>query len=223
MENFTSVLLNNTGNITHPLFNSIDGLFSFMRFQKSDLLLPYVSYLFYITKQSSVKQTSLIRKFFHFYNMCKNGFLTLTRKQAVRALIQRRVRYGELVGVALEGAGKQEHWATPEALAEGREPSGLVHILSPFDPLIIQRKRTHPHLRLRASLRGLCAEAQTQVRLFRAAVLVGEDIVAALDLKTDRQNRKLLVQKWNWAARASGEGRGAGWLQAAYRGSAPSL
>jgi hypothetical protein len=29
-------------------------------------------------------------------------------------------------------------------------------------------------------------------------VLVGDDIVAALDLKTDRRSRKLLLQKWNW-------------------------
>ena len=29
-------------------------------------------------------------------------------------------------------------------------------------------------------------------------VLVGDDIVAAIDLKADRQNRKLLLQKWSW-------------------------
>jgi uncharacterized protein len=33
-------------------------------------------------------------------------------------------------------------------------------------------------------------------------VLVGREIVAALDLKTDRQNRKLLLQKWNWVGHA---------------------
>jgi hypothetical protein len=33
---------------------------------------------------------------------------------------------------------------------------------------------------------------------FALPVLVGEDIVAALDLKTDRQKRKLLMQKWTW-------------------------
>ena len=33
---------------------------------------------------------------------------------------------------------------------------------------------------------------------FALPVLVGDDIVAALDLKADRQNRKLLMQKWNW-------------------------
>jgi uncharacterized protein YcaQ len=138
--------------------------------------------------------------------------LDAPRKQAVRALIQRRVRYGELVGVALEGAGKQEHWATPEALAEGREPSGLVHILSPFDPLIIQRKRTHLIFDYEHRFEAYVPKPKRKFGYFALPVLVGEDIVAALDLKTDRQNRKLLMQKWNWVGpgkAAKGEARAA--------------
>src|SRR4030088_1806445 len=37
-------------------------------------------------------------------------------KPSIRRLIEARVRRGELAPVALEGAGKQEHWARPEAL-----------------------------------------------------------------------------------------------------------
>ena len=37
-------------------------------------------------------------------------------KPSVRRLIEARVRRNELVPVALEGAGKQEHWALPETL-----------------------------------------------------------------------------------------------------------
>ena len=37
---------------------------------------------------------------------------------------------------------------------------------------------------------------------FALPVLVGDEIVAAIDLKTDRKNRKLLMQKWSWVARA---------------------
>ena len=33
---------------------------------------------------------------------------------------------------------------------------------------------------------------------FALPVLVDDDIVAAIDLKTDREKRKLLVQKWTW-------------------------
>jgi hypothetical protein len=138
--------------------------------------------------------------------------LDAPRKQAVRALIQRRVRYGELVGVALEGAGKQEHWASPEALAEGREASGLVHILSPFDPLIIQRKRTHLIFDYEHRFEAYVPKPKRKFGYFALPVLVGEDIVAALDLKTDRQNRKLLMQKWSWVGpgkAAKGEARAA--------------
>ena len=129
--------------------------------------------------------------------------LDAPRKSAVRAEIARRVRQGELVGVALDGAGKHEHWATPEALADGRDPSQLVHILSPFDPLIIQRKRTHLFFDYEHRFEAYVPRAKRKFGYFALPVLVGEDIVAALDLKTDRQSRKLLMQKWSWV----GEGK----------------
>src|SRR6476660_5450243 len=51
-------------------------------------------------------------------------------KKAVLRLIEARVRRGEVLPVALEGAGKQEHWAAPAALEPAGEGApGLVHIL----------------------------------------------------------------------------------------------
>src|SRR5215470_8138926 len=46
--------------------------------------------------------------------------LDAPNKKGVRREIDRRVRHGDLVPVAIEGAGKQEHWAAPEVL-ERRE------------------------------------------------------------------------------------------------------
>src|SRR4051812_23211086 len=64
-------------------------------------------------------------------------------KPQIRRLIESRVRRNELAPVALEGAGKQEHWARPDVLETSVDgDSGTVRILSPFDPLVIQRKRT---------------------------------------------------------------------------------
>jgi uncharacterized protein YcaQ len=34
-------------------------------------------------------------------------------------------------------------------------------------------------------------------------VLVGDAIVAAIDLKTDRQTKKVLVQKWTWVEKGA--------------------
>jgi uncharacterized protein len=114
-------------------------------------------------------------------------------------LIAKRVRRGELVPVALEGAGKQEHWAEPAALdGSGEGASALAHILSPFDPLIIQRKRTHLIFDYEHRFEAYVPKEKRRFGYFALPVLVGSDIVAALDLKTDRKNKKLLVQKWSW-------------------------
>ena len=120
-------------------------------------------------------------------------------KKAVRRLIEARVRRGELLPVALEGAGKQEHWAAPAALEPvGEGAPGLVHILSPFDPLIIQRKRTELFFGYGHRFEAYVPKEKRLFGYFALPVLVGDDIVAALDLKTDRQNKKLLMQKWSW-------------------------
>jgi uncharacterized protein len=135
-------------------------------------------------------------------------------KPFVHRLIERRVRRKELVPVALEGAGKAAHWAAPETLQvneDNRSDSpALVHILSPFDPLIIQRKRTHLFFDYEHRFEAYVPKEKRQFGYFALPVLVGCDIVAALDLKTDRQNRKLLMQKWSWVGNgkaAKGEAR----------------
>ena len=76
--------------------------------------------------------------------------------------------------------------------------SELVHILSPFDPLIIQRKRTNLFFDYDHRFEAYVPKEKRVFGYFALPVLAGEDIVAALDLKTDRKSRKLLLQKWSW-------------------------
>jgi uncharacterized protein YcaQ len=130
-------------------------------------------------------------------------------KAAVRRLIEARVRRHELVPVALEGAGKQEHWAEtamlePQIPASGGEgDGGLVHILSPFDPLIIQRKRTELFFGYGHRFEAYVPREKRLFGYFALPVVVGEDIVAAIDLKTDRKAKKLLMQKWSWVGKGA--------------------
>src|SRR6266542_5279155 len=122
----------------------------------------------------------------------------------MRRLIETRVRREELIPVALEGAGKLEHWARPEALdapPDGAEE--LIHILSPFDPLIHQRKRLQLFFDYGHRFEAYVPKEKRLFGYFALPVLVGEDIVAAIDLKTDRQNRKLLMQKWSWVGKGA--------------------
>jgi uncharacterized protein YcaQ len=125
--------------------------------------------------------------------------LDAPNKSAIRRLIEAKVRRGEMAAVALDGAGKQEHWAETATLEAAAGPAPeLVHILSPFDPLIIQRKRTHLFFDYEHRFEAYVPKEKRVFGYFALPVLVGDEVVAALDLKTDRKNRKLLLQKWSW-------------------------
>jgi len=131
-------------------------------------------------------------------------FQDAPRKSAVRTLIEARVRRKELVPVALEGAGRFELWARPETLEIVPEPGEeLAHILSPFDPLIIQRKRLELIFGYEHRFEAYVPKEKRLFGYFALPVLVGNDIVAAIDLKTDRGGKKLLMQKWTWVGRGS--------------------
>ncbi len=108
------------------------------------------------------------------------------------------MRRGELVPVALEGAGKLEHWARPEALDAAFDPQEIVHILNPFDPLVIQRKRLRLFFDYDHRFEAYVPKHKRLFGYFTQPVLVGNDIVAVLDLKADRERQKLLLQKWTW-------------------------
>jgi uncharacterized protein YcaQ len=126
-------------------------------------------------------------------------YLDPKRKPAVRTLIERRVRRRDLLPVIVEGAEKVEHWADPSevaAMPDGRDD--LVHILSPFDPLIIQRKRLKFFFGYEHKFEAYVPKEKRVFGYFALPVIVGDEIVAAIDLKADRASRALNVQKWTW-------------------------
>ncbi len=124
------------------------------------------------------------------------------RKPAMRRLVESRVRRRELVPVQVEGAGRLEHWVRPDALDTVSGPAEeLVHILSPFDPLIIQRKRLRLFFEYEYRFEAYVPRDKRVFGYFVCPVLIGDRIVAGLDLKTDRERQRLLVQRWNWVER----------------------
>ena len=120
-------------------------------------------------------------------------------KKAVAELIAARVKRRQLVEVRIEGASTSPHWAVPEVL-EPAAPAGeeLVHILSPFDPLIIQRKRLKLFFGYDHLFEAYLPKEKRAFGYFGLPVMVGDRIVAVADLKADRAGRKLLIQQWTW-------------------------
>jgi uncharacterized protein YcaQ len=124
----------------------------------------------------------------------------LAAKRDVAGLIEMAVRRKRLVPVHIDGHEKLQHWIPPAQL-EGRSAVGstpAVHILSPFDPLVIQRKRLNLIFGYEHRFEAYVPPPKRVLGYFALPILVGDEIVAAIDLKTDRQQRRLTIQKWTW-------------------------
>lgn len=125
--------------------------------------------------------------------------LNARRKPAIRALIERRIARKSLVPVHVDGAEKLQHWMTPQWLEQDdSDGPGIAHILSPFDPLIIQRKRTALIFGYDHVFEAYLPRERRRFGYFTLPVLVGDAVVAALDLKADRAEGVLRIQNWTW-------------------------
>ena len=121
--------------------------------------------------------------------------LAAKRKVAVRTLLDARARRGELLAVDISGV---VHWVAPSALEREVPESDLVHILSPFDPLVIQRKRLALFFGYEHLFEAYVPKEKRVFGYFTLPVLIGDRIAAAIDLKADRQAKSLLIQNWTW-------------------------
>lgn len=118
--------------------------------------------------------------------------------------IERRVKDGDLVEVRIEDITKVRHWAYAATIEQALPviSQARPHILSPFDPLVIQRKRLQLLFDYEHRFEAYLPKEKRVMGYFALPILIGDRVVAAIDLKTDREKRELKIQKWTWMKRA---------------------
>jgi hypothetical protein len=108
-----------------------------------------------------------------------------------------RTRLAELVEDGRLNEVKVEGWTHPAYLhPEATRPRSVdvATILSPFDPIVWNRDRAERLWDFRYRIEIYTPEAQRVHGYYVMPVLIGDSLVARLDLKTDRQDRVLRVQ-----------------------------
>lgn len=123
-------------------------------------------------------------------------YLEASRKPAIRALIDSRVATGQLVPVQVKGIDAA-HWVSPEFL-DARLPTAgnEALILSPFDPLVIQRKRLELFFGYAHRFEAYVPPDKRVLGYFALPILYGDRIVGAIDIKADRQKQQLTINQW---------------------------
>ena len=111
---------------------------------------------------------------------------------------------GELAEIRFDGCGSARHFVLAEALhaAQRRRRQGnLLHILSPFDNLVIWRDPLKRLFGFDYKLECYVPSGKRQYGYFCLPILWGDRFVGRLDAKADRQHEVLLIHSLRFEPR----------------------
>lgn len=121
------------------------------------------------------------------------------RKIDVQKKIDNLVKNKKILPVKIKDLEKFHFWISADSYEKSMDKiSELTHILSPFDPLVIQRKRLKMLFDYEHIFEAYVPKDKRKFGYFSLPVLHENRIVALLDLKTDRESSELIIQSWHW-------------------------
>jgi hypothetical protein len=136
------------------------------------------------------------------------GFAAVDRVQWARwgsrpvdeSIVQDMIDAGELVAFEIEGLEDQRFCALADRLETVlNQPDGdlghIVHILSPFDNLVIRRDWVNAVFSFSYKLEAYTPKAKRKYGYFSLPILWGDQFVGRVDAKADRKPKTLIIRK----------------------------
>lgn len=127
------------------------------------------------------------------------GYLRKGLKKPIRRVLDEKTRKKELIKVALPNA-PETYYTTQDHLSQldAIKPSKQLHLLSPFDNLVIQRKRLFDLFDFDYQIECYVPEKKRVFGYYTIPVLWGEHFVGRFDPKVDRKSKTLHIKNL-WA------------------------
>lgn len=116
----------------------------------------------------------------------------------IREPLRELVNAGEVLPVRIREKPELEYYAltdTIEKYLKQKKSSNVLHLLSPFDNMIIQRDRILRLFDFDYALECYVPAGKRKFGYFVHPILYGDRLVGRLDPKADRKNRTLIIQK----------------------------
>lgn len=123
------------------------------------------------------------------------GYLRKGLKKPIKRVLDEKVRKKELIKISLPGS-PEVYYTRPDYLhgVDGIKPSEQLHILSPFDNLVIQRKRLYNLFNFDYQIECYVPEKKRVYGYYTVPILWGEEFAGRLDPKVDRKTKTLHIK-----------------------------
>ncbi len=126
-----------------------------------------------------------------------SDYLHAAPRPAVRLALRELCAAGEVTALRVDGCAPT-YYAAPAALAASPAPRApgarTVRILSPFDHLVIHRPRLSRLFGFEYRLECYTPAAKREHGYFTLPLLLGDQLIGRLDLKAEREARRLAVR-----------------------------
>ena len=128
------------------------------------------------------------------------GYLLKIDRKKLKTVLDGMVKSGEIEANEIKGLEGETYFSLPNALTNfsNKKTKKQFNILSPFDNVLIQRKRVKEIFDFDYLLECYVPEAKRKVGYFSLPLLYGSEFVGQIDLKADRKKKQLLVRNLVW-------------------------
>jgi uncharacterized protein YcaQ len=128
------------------------------------------------------------------------GYLLKIDRKELKNILEEMVKSGELEVNEIKGLEGEAYFSLPNTLSDfsNKKTKKQFHILSPFDNLLIQRKRVKEIFDFEYLLECYVPEAKRKVGYFSLPLLHGNEFMGQIDLKADRKKKQLLIRNLVW-------------------------
>ncbi len=123
--------------------------------------------------------------------------ISIKEKQTI---LDKLVKTGELTPLTIKGIAANTYYAFTDKIDHytPKKTTKKLHILSPFDNLVILRKRVKQLFDFSYLLECYVTEKKRKVGYFSLPILYGKNFVGQVDLKADRKTKILWVKNLVW-------------------------
>jgi uncharacterized protein YcaQ len=127
-------------------------------------------------------------------------YLRYHSRKATKAVLESLSEDKKIIPVKIEDIDHEIYYSTPPVLKQlnNRKNDNHIHILSPFDHLVIQRKRLVALLDFDYVIECYLPASKRKFGYFCLPVLYGDKFICRIDAKADRKNNRFNVINVFW-------------------------